>query len=260
MFQSLENKSVLVTGGSRGIGLAIARRFATTGAKVTICTHEEQDLQTSLATLNQANNLNKVCGVVADVTDKNAVNDLMAFIASEQGGLDILCCNAGVFPSVKLDQMSGDDWDQVMGINVKGNFLCLQAALPMLRGAEFGRVILTSSVTGPITGYPGWTHYGASKAAQLGFMRSAAIELAKDKITINAIMPGNTLTEGLQALGDDYLAAMTAGVPLGRLGSVDDIANAALFFALRESGYITGQALAVDGGLILPEAADFASV
>jgi 3-oxoacyl-[acyl-carrier protein] reductase len=116
-----------------------------------------------------------------------------------------------------------------------------------------GRIIITSSITGPITGYPGWSHYGASKAGQLGFMRTAAIELAPKNITVNAVMPGNIMTEGLEGNGPEYIAAMEASVPLRRLGTPEDIANAALFFASEEAAYITGQSIVVDGGQILPE-------
>jgi 3-oxoacyl-[acyl-carrier protein] reductase len=114
-------------------------------------------------------------------------------------------------------------------------------------------VIVTSSITGPITGYTGWSHYGASKAGQLGFIRSAALELARAQITVNAVLPGNIITEGLDDLGDDYLQAMEASIPLGRLGSIEDIANAALFFASDEASYITGQTLVIDGGQVIPE-------
>jgi 3-oxoacyl-[acyl-carrier protein] reductase len=114
-------------------------------------------------------------------------------------------------------------------------------------------VILTSSITGPITGFPGWTHYGASKAGQLGFMRTAALELAKLRITVNAVLPGNILTEGLIGMGDEYVSSMAASIPLGRLGSVADIGNAALFLASDAAGFITGQSIIVDGGQTLPE-------
>jgi 3-oxoacyl-[acyl-carrier protein] reductase len=117
-------------------------------------------------------------------------------------------------------------------------------------------VIITSSITGPITGYPGWSHYGASKAAQLGFLRTAAMELAPKNITVNAVLPGNIATEGLIDLGDEYMAKMAASVPAGRLGSAADIGNAALFFATDEASYVTGQTLVVDGGQILPESAE----
>jgi 3-oxoacyl-[acyl-carrier protein] reductase len=122
-----------------------------------------------------------------------------------------------------------------------------------LKQSGRGRIVVTSSITGPITGYPGWAHYGASKAGQLGFVRTAAIELAASGITINAIMPGNIKTEGLDGLGEDYLATMAASIPLKRLGTIEDIANGALFFASDEAGYITGQTLVIDGGQVLPE-------
>lgn len=112
---------------------------------------------------------------------------------------------------------------------------------------------MTSSITGPITGYPGWAHYGASKAAQLGFMRTAAIELAPYGITVNAVQPGNIATEGLDGLGEEYLAQMARCIPMKRLGTPEDIGAAVLFFASKEAQYVTGQALVVDGGQILPE-------
>ena len=114
-------------------------------------------------------------------------------------------------------------------------------------------MVLTSSITGPVTGYPGWSHYGASKAGQLGFLKTAAMELSRYNTTINAVLTGNIITEGLEGLGEDYLATMAASIPLKRLGKVEDIANAALFFASQEAAYITGQTLIVDGGQILPE-------
>lgn len=118
---------------------------------------------------------------------------------------------------------------------------------------QYGRVIITSSITGAITGYPGWSHYGASKAGQLGFMRSAALEYARHGITINAVMPGNILTEGLQAQGETYLNQMKASIPTYTLGEPEDIGYAAAFFASNEAKYITGQTIIVDGGQILPE-------
>ena len=168
------------------------------------------------------------------------------------GRLDVLCANAGIYPQTKLEEMSSEEWDQVMATNLKGNFLSIKACLPHLKNSDYGRIVLTSSITGPVTGFPGWTHYGASKSGQLGFMRTACMEFAKYGITVNAVLPGNTLTEGLMALGEDYLKTMAASVPLNRLGTVEDIGNAALFLATREAGYITGQTIIVDGGQIIP--------
>ena len=128
-----------------------------------------------------------------------------------------------------------------------------RAVASALAASGHGRVVITSSITGPVTGYPGWSHYGASKAAQLGFLRTAAMELAPKKITVNAVLPGNIITEGLIEMGQEYMDQMAAAVPAGKLGSVADIGNAALFFATDEAAYITGQSLVVDGGQILPE-------
>jgi 3-oxoacyl-[acyl-carrier protein] reductase len=149
--------------------------------------------------------------------------------------------------------MSEADFDSVMATNLKGTFLAISACLPAMKEKKKGRIILTSSITGPVTGSAGWAHYGASKAGQMGFMRTAAIELAPHGITVNAVLPGNIFTEGLRDLGQDYIRSMEASVPMGRLGSVTDIANAALFFATDEAAYITGQGLVIDGGQILPE-------
>jgi 3-oxoacyl-[acyl-carrier protein] reductase len=178
---------------------------------------------------------------------------VVAAAVAAHGGLDVVCCNAGIFPASPLAEMTPAELDEVLGTNLKGTFFTVQAALPSLRESGHGRVILTSSITGPITGYSGWSHYGASKAGQLGFMRSAALEFAKSGITVNAVMPGNIVTEGLDDLGAGYLASMEASIPLGRLGSVADIANAALFLASDEAGYITAQTIVVDGGQTVPE-------
>lgn len=251
MFSSLDGKSVLVTGATSGIGLGIAKVFARQGARVAITGRHAEKVEAVAASL-RAEGL-AVTGFVADVGDAQAVAQLAAAVAAAQGGIDVLCANAGIFPAAPLGSMSLADWDLVMNTNARGTFLSVQACLPYLRQAEYGRVILTSSITGPITGFPGWSHYGASKAAQLGFMRTAAIELARDGITINAVLPGNIMTEGLQGMGEDYVASMSASVPLRRLGDVEDIGHAALFFASKEAGYVTGQSLVVDGGQILPE-------
>jgi 3-oxoacyl-[acyl-carrier protein] reductase len=178
----------------------------------------------------------------------------VAAVAVERlGGIDVLCANAGIFPDVRLADMTEEDIDGMLGTNLKGTILSVQACLGPLAASGRGRVILTSSITGPITGYPGWTHYGASKAGQLGFMRTAAIELAADKITVNAVLPGNIMTEGLAGMGEAYLSGMTSAIPLRRLGTVDEIGYAALFLATDEAAYITGQTIVVDGGQVLPE-------
>jgi len=187
------------------------------------------------------------------VSDWASVQAMTKAAADAFGGVDVVCANAGAFPQTKMVDMDPGEWDEVMATNLKSAFLCVKAAIPYFEKTGKGRVVLTSSITGPVTGFPGWAHYGASKAGQLGFLKTAAMELARYGATINAVMPGNIYTEGLQDLGQDYLDTMAASIPLKRLGVVEDIGNAALFFASDEAGYVTGQTIVVDGGQILPE-------
>lgn len=248
MLTSLKGKSVIVTGGSKGIGRGIAQVFARTGAKVTIAARNEDDLKAAAGEI-----AGDVRYEVCDVSDWGSVQKMVDSTAQAQGGLDVMCANAGAFPQTKIIDMDPAEWDQVMATNLRSSFLCVKAAIPHFEKGGKGRVVLTSSITGPVTGFPGWTHYGASKSGQLGFLKTAAMELSRYNTTINAVMPGNIYTEGLQDLGQDYLDTMAASIPLKRLGDVEDIGNAALFFASDEAGYITGQQIVVDGGQILPE-------
>lgn len=252
MFTSIAGRSVIVTGATKGIGKGIARVFAREGANVMITGRNEDDAQRTVAELESAGT-GRVAYVLGDVADRAACAAMAAATVEAFGGIDVLCANAGIFPDAKLASMTEADMDLVLDTNVKGTLLSVQACLPALRSSGRGRVILTSSITGPITGYPGWSHYGASKAAQLGFMRTAAIELAPMGITVNAVLPGNIATEGLAEMGEDYRASMEASIPQRRLGDVEDIGHAALFFATDEAAYVTGQALVVDGGQVLPE-------
>jgi 3-oxoacyl-[acyl-carrier protein] reductase len=247
MFTSIAGRAVVVTGGTRGIGRGIAAVFAGAGARVLITGRDEEAARRAVRETGAAGY------VVADVARKSDCVRMAAAAQDRLGGLDVLCANAGIFPSARLADLGEMEIDLVLGGNLKGTILSVQACLPLLRRSGHGRVILTSSITGPVTGYPGWTHYGASKAGQLGFMRSAAIELARDGITVNAVLPGNIMTEGLAAMGEEYLRGMSAAIPLGRLGTVQDIGHAALFLASDEAGYITGQTIVVDGGQVLPE-------
>jgi len=251
MLTSIKDKSVIVTGGSRGIGKGIARVFAAQGARVMIAARGEKDARAAVDEINGADG--NASFTHCDVSDWDSVRQMVAATAEAFGGVDILCANAGVFPQVKMVDMTPEDWDKVLSTNLKSAFLCVKACIPEFEKRGGGRVVLTSSITGPVTGFPGWSHYGASKAGQLGFLKTAAMELSRYNTTINAVMPGNIYTEGLVDLGQDYLDTMAASIPLKRLGAVEDIGNAALFFASKEAGYITGQTLVVDGGQILPE-------
>ena len=192
-----------------------------------------------------------------DVINKEQVQYVVQSICEKYGKLSILCSNTGIFPQVTIEDMTEEDWDKVQNINVKGAFLVIQATLKHMKKQNYGRIVLISSITGDITGYPGWAHYGASKAAQLGFMRTAALEYAKYGITINAIQPGNILTDGLIEAGEEYMNKMKSVIPVNVLGKPEDIGYTAVFLASREAGFITGQRIVVDGGQILPETPDF---
>ncbi|CAA0126694.1 3-oxoacyl-[acyl-carrier-protein] reductase FabG [Mycolicibacterium vanbaalenii] len=252
---SVADRSVLVTGGSKGIGLGIASVFATAGAHVAIAARSQSDLDSAVTQLDDLGE-GRVIGVRADVSDRDSCTAMAAAVVDAFGGIDVLCANAGIFPEAPLKTMTPAQLSEVLDVNVKGNVYSVQACLDALIASGRGRIVLTSSITGPITGFPGWTHYGASKAAQLGFMRTAAIELAPHKITVNAVLPGNILTEGLQDLGEDYLAGMAKAIPAGALGTPADIGYTAVFLASDEAGYLTGQSIAVDGGQVLPESPD----
>ncbi len=251
MMQSLKGRSVLVTGGSKGIGKGIARVFAGAGAKVSILARSLYDAKAAADEIGHS-----AFGLTGDVTSAASMEAAMESVAEKHGGLDVLCANAGIFPPARLEEMTSEQWDEVIDTNLKGTFLSVKAAIPYLKKSDQGRIVITSSITGPITGFPGWTHYGASKAGQLGFMRTACMELAKYGITVNAVMPGNIITEGLAGMGEEYQKSMAASVPLKRLGQVEDIGYAALYFASKEAGYVTGQTIIVDGGQILPESLD----
>jgi 3-oxoacyl-[acyl-carrier protein] reductase len=246
MFTPVTGRTVIVTGGTKGIGKGIAGVFAQAGANVVLVGRDRDRGEATAAELGGA-------FVAADVGRAADCERMAAEAVERFGGIDVLCANAGVFPDAKLEDMTEDDIDAIFATNVKGTMLAVKACMPALERSGHGRVVVTSSITGPITGYPGWSHYGATKAAQLGFLRTAAIELAPKGITVNAVMPGNVVTEGLTDLGPEYRRNMEASIPQGKLGTVEDIGHAALFLATDEASFITGQTIVVDGGQVLPE-------
>jgi 3-oxoacyl-[acyl-carrier protein] reductase len=248
---SLSGRSVIVTGASKGIGKGIAWIFASKGAQVLLAARDLTQAQATAAEICASGGIASALAVDVAVQEDTV---RMARTAVERyGGIDIVCCNAGIFPAARLGEMTVSEWDQTLDTNLKGTFLTVNACLPALKARGKGRIVVISSITGPITGYPGWSHYAASKAGQLGFVRTAALELAPHHITVNAVLPGNILTEGVAALGPEYIARMTAAIPQRRLGSVEDVAYAVLFLASDEAGFISGQTIVVDGGQVLPE-------
>lgn len=191
--------------------------------------------------------------VETDVVDRVSVDGMVRTVLNSWERLDILVANAGIYPVRSLDEMEDEDWDRVMAVNVKGAVHAIQACLPPMRDQQYGRIVLTSSITGPIVGAPNLSHYAASKAAMLGLMRSAALELIKHGITVNAVQPGNVRTEGIEAFGAQFIAEMVRSIPAGRLAEPAEIGWVARFLASEEAGYITGQSLVIDGGQVLPE-------
>ena len=257
MGNRMEQKSVIVTGGSKGLGRGIAQVFAREGAKVLVVARQQDAGERTAREIVDAGGTASFFR--ADVSNWDDVEAMAEAAVDRHGGIDILCSNAGIFPSARVEEMTQVEWDTVNSVNLKGTFFAVKACLPELKKKEEGRILLTSSITGPITGYPGWAHYGATKAGMLGFMRTAAIEFARYNITINAVMPGNIMTEGLDDIGEDYLRRMEQSIPMGKLGDPEDVACAMLFLASHEAKYITGQTLVVDGGQTLPESMDAVS-
>ena len=251
MLKPIAGRVAVVTGGSRGIGKGIAKTLARNGVRVLIAARGEEAAREVVDEIRGAGGTAEY--VVADVGVPGDSDRIAGAAVEHFGGIDILCSNAGIFPPKALRDLTAAEIDEVFNVNLRGTMLVVKACIPALERSDHGRVILTSSITGPITGYPGWSHYGASKAGQLGFMRTAAMEVAGAGITVNAVLPGNIKTEGLGDLGPDYERSMAAAVPLKRLGTVDDVANVVLFLASDEAAYVTGVAIVVDGGQILPE-------
>jgi 3-oxoacyl-[acyl-carrier protein] reductase len=247
----MSGKVVVITGAAKGIGRGIARVFAAEGATVIVADFDEKAGRATVADLVEHGG--SADFVLTDVTKRPSCDAAVAAVIERHQRVDVLLSNAGIFPQAFLAEMTETDWDKVFAVNVKGMFFMVTTVLPHMRQRRSGRIVLTSSVTGPITGYPGWAHYGATKAAMLGFMRSAAIEVATEGVTINAVLPGNIMTEGMEGMGRDYIEALAASIPMGRLGDPEDVGHAALILASDEASYITGQTIVVDGGQLLPE-------
>lgn len=252
--ERLTGQVAVVTGGARGIGRGIANVLAASGCAVAILDLDGEIAEHAARALRDGGN--DAVALAADVTDRTAVDDAAATVVARFGRIDIVAANAGVYPFATLDELDDALWDRVLDLNVKGALHAVQACLPPMRERRYGRVVLTSSITGPITGQPGFAAYGASKAAMLGFMRSAAVEVARDGITVNAVMPGNVATEGLETTGQEHIDRMLRAIPMGFFAEPEDVGHAVRFLASPEARYITGQTLIVDGGQVLPEGVD----
>ena len=242
-------KRVVITGAGRGIGLAIAKAFAREGAKVALISRNPTSCGAAAKEIN-AEFPDSARFYPLDVADYDAVQEVAQTIVADFGGLDILVNNAGVTRDGLLMRMKSEDWDAVLDTNLKGAFNLVKALQrPLMKGTD-PRIINISSVIGLI-GNAGQANYAASKAGLIGFTKSVARELAGRKLTCNAIAPGFISTDMTDGLSDDLKQGIIAKVPLADFGAVEDIANATLFLASPEARYITGQVLAVDGGMTM---------
>lgn len=230
-----ESRVVLVTGGSKGIGRAMAEAFRDAGYRVA-------------ATYRSGGVPEGVLGVPCDITDQGQVDQAFTTVEAELGPVEVLVANAGVTKDTLLMRMSDEDWQSVIDTNLTGTFRVVRrASRPMMR-ARFGRIILISSVVG-LLGSPGQINYSSSKAALVGMARSLTREIGSRNVTTNVIAPGFIETDMTAVLPEGTIADYTKRIPAGRLGSVDDVAQAALFLAGEHAGYISGAVIPVDGGL-----------
>lgn len=247
----IEGRIALVIGAARGIGRAIAERFAEEGARIAIA-------DTEAAAGREAASAIGGRFIEADVSIPADAERAVAETVAHHGGLDILVQNAGIYPWTLIEKTTPEEWDRVLAVNLRGAFLATRAALPHMKGTGRGRILFTSSITGPRVTSPGHGHYSASKAGINGFIRAAALEFSGYGVTVNGVEPGNILTEGMKAHRSvEFIRTMEEAVPLGRLGTPRDVANAFLFLASDEASYITGTTIVVDGGQTLPEGKDF---
>ncbi len=246
---SLENKVALVTGGSRGIGRAIALEFAARGAAVVVNYNKSPEAAEKVVEQIQSAG-GKAAAFQADVADFKQAEALVKFALETFGGLDILVNNAGITRDQLIMLMPEADWDAVIDTNLKSTFNCSKAAVKHMMRKRTGRIISVASVAGQM-GNPGQTNYSASKGGQIAFTKALAREVAARNITVNAIAPGFVDTEILSDMSPETLEAALKLVPLGRKGKPEEIAFAAAFFASDEAAYITGQVLGVDGGMAM---------
>ncbi|MGR3973160.1 MAG: 3-oxoacyl-ACP reductase FabG [Candidatus Rhabdochlamydia sp.] len=249
--QQLNNQIALVTGGTTGIGKAIALKFASEGASVVILgTHLERAAQTVLEMQQLGTTDQKFGFKLVDIADKKAVDAVILEILQEMKTVDILVNNAGITRDNLLMKMTEQDWDTVLNVNLKSVYNTSQALIRVMLKAKKGKIINISSVIG-LMGNAGQTNYAASKAGMIGMTKSLAKEVASRNICVNCIAPGFIETAMTHELSDAQKEAIFQQIPLNRFGSAEEIAHAALFLASSMSNYITGQVLTVDGGMVM---------
>lgn len=244
----LTGKNAVVTGATRGIGLGVAKALAASGAKVACIGTNEEKLKESVAGIVADGGDAKA--YVCNVADSASVTETSKAILADFGKVDILVNNAGITRDMLMRRITDDMWNDVINVNLTGTFLVTRAFVESMRKNKWGRVINISSISGLI-GNKGQANYSASKAGVIGFTRTVSKELGNRNITVNAICPGFVDTDMTRVLQPIYIQEITSRIPVGRIGTPEDIANAVLFFASPDSSFVTGQVLTVDGGLIM---------
>ncbi|MBX7132924.1 MAG: 3-oxoacyl-[acyl-carrier-protein] reductase [Fimbriimonadaceae bacterium] len=243
-----KDKVVAVTGASRGIGREIAIRFAQEGAKVACIATTETNAMPTASSIFDSGGIARAYG--CDVSDADQVDATFAKIAEELGAPEILINNAGLARDALMMRMKDEDWERVIGVNLKGSYLCIKTASRPMMKARYGRIVNLTSIIG-LSGAAGQANYAAAKAGLIGLTKSVAKELGSRGITCNAVAPGFIETDMTTDLPAEMKESVVKTAPLGRLGTPADVAGVVLFFASDDAGYITGQTLVVDGGLTL---------
>lgn len=256
MFADLHNKIAIVTGAGQGIGAGIARVFAAAGARVMVVNRTPGNGQRTVEEILAKGGEAALCGV--DIGEMAGVEKAVADTVARWGGVDIMLHNAASFLGGAVEAYSEEDLETVLAINLKACFRFSKAVIPYFRQRGGGRLLFTSSVTGPRVAMPGTAYYAASKGGINAFIRTAALELARENITVNGVEPGYIRTAAMELLADEEgLAQMTKYIPAGFMGAPEDIAYCMLYLASDEARYITGQTICIDGGSTLPESPVF---
>jgi len=243
----LKGKVAMVTGSSRGIGNAIAKKYLEEGAKVILIDRDEEGVKKSIEDMKQYGD---AVGYAMDVTDRARIAEVFESVVKDHGTLDILVNNAGITQDAQMYKMTEDQWDSVINVNLKGVFNCAQEAVKIMREKKSGAIINISSVVG-LYGNFGQVNYAATKSGVIGMTKSLAKEVGRKNVTVNAVAPGFIMTEMTEKMPEKVLDMMKEKAPLGRLGMPEDIANACLFLASDEASFVTGTVLSVDGGVVL---------
>ncbi|MEI7460741.1 MAG: 3-oxoacyl-[acyl-carrier-protein] reductase [Pirellula sp.] len=242
----LTGQIALVTGASQGLGHAVAIRLGANGAKVLCVARNAEKLADTVAQIQALGG--EAVAMACDVTNRESIEKLFEQVETDYKRLDILVNNAGITRDTLLPRMTDVQWDEIIAANLTSCFLFSRAATRIMMGQRYGRIINMSSVSGLI-GNAGQTNYSATKAGMIGFTRSLSKEMAKRKITVNAVAPGFIESEMTKALGDSIIDEVKKRVPANRLGTGDDVAACVLFLASRAASYVTGQVITVDGGM-----------